>query len=311
MKTFASFSLVLLLGAAAFGADAPVATVAPQEIPELLPKKTNQTTAVIKLHYVKPTLMVQWLDAKNHPETMMDCGGIRTTSGVFPKTQTIFDLPEGIDNLVAIEQQNSVLAHGTNEAVKQLKQLIALVDQPRKTVELEVALYTTDLETVKKLNSSVVPPASTDKTPLAVSDTAVGLIFLSKKNVFEEAVARGQAQLLKTEKLRALNNLAICSETKFPINDALQLSTFQIKLVLTINGDGTITVLAQPSIQQTKTIENQEAPAYSNSMVNTVFIARDGDTVGLSLGTGQDKTQMWLCLITPRLVKENAVSPQK
>ena len=296
MKHFACLSLVLLISAASFAADAPIAIVAPPENPELAPKKIGKMTSVIKLRNVRPTLIVQWLDPKNHQPFAMDCGGIRTTANPFPKTKSVFDLPKGLDSLVALESQNSLLARGTNQAIEKLQQLIDLVDQPRQELDLEVALYITDAETIKKL-----------KHP----DIDNVFFFDREKKVLAEVIAQEQTQILKTEKLRAVNNLAICSETKFPMNDALKLITFQVRLAPTINGDGTITVLAQPALEQTTIVENQETPTISTSMIQTIFIVRDNDSVALVDASEKENSLNWFCVITPHLVKDNAVSPQK
>lgn len=306
MKHFVSLGLVLLLGAASLAADKPAV-----DIPELIPKPTNEI--VIKLRHVKPSLMVQWIDPKNHPAPIEDCGPKSSAVSLFQipagidKVKVIeFQIPAGIDKVEAIEDQNCLLVCGTKEAVKELKQLVDLLDVPLKELELDVALYKVDADTLNTLN-----PRSVSASPIALSRPSSAIVVTEReKKILDEAIATGRAQMLKKEKLRTLNNRAVCMESQLPNSIATLITTFKISLVPTVNGDGTITVLAQPGLNTSQTVENQTVPTTSSKIVQMVFNARDGDTVMLSLSPWKVNPQNYVCVITPRLVRKKT-TPQK
>lgn len=320
MLRFVTLSLVLL-SAAAFAADNSADKSAQSGIPDLLVQKTPKTTAVIKLHHVEPALMAFWLDPKNHPAPTNDClgmfsgrqvparDGVGTLSGqpAVAKLQPLFESPQGIEELVVMSEQRSLRVRGSVEAIEELKQIIQFADAPLKSVQLDAILYQLSSETLEKLS-----PA--DKPANKLANTQSRGLFLrnADQKIIDAAIAEGVAKTLAMPKLITRNNETACIESAKADGEASgeASQTFDLSLVPTVNGDGTLTVLAQLFVRQSKSAGKDAVPAETTQTIQTIFIVRDGDTVGITL-PAKDKQQSYLCLITPRLIKEKVEAPAK
>jgi hypothetical protein len=309
MRRFVVPGLVVLLCSAALAADKP--GTPNREIPDLVAQPDNWVTISIPLKYVKPSIMANWLDPEKHPALENPCLTPRTGTSnpaiqvpaKFPKGSNALEMPKGVDTLAPLDDQNILQVRGTPVALQEMKHLLALIDTPRKQVELEVALYWCDAETIKQLQAT---------EPNAPGGNAT-LFFIARKNTFlETALADGRLQLQKKETLHTYNNLATCSESHFTGPDTAQNTTSKMTLAPTVNGDGTLTVLVETKLQQFKAVEGQAAPAMTSESMQTVFIGRDGDTI--ALGSTGPKTigQNWLYLVTARTLKDRIVAaPEK
>jgi type II secretory pathway component GspD/PulD (secretin) len=314
MLRFVNLSVVLLLSAAAFAAGKEVASkpasAAPQEIPELLVPRTPKMTAIIKLHHVKPALMAFWLDSKNfvNPEPIADCvTGLPTlqqnpVSSPSPFknriAKTELELPQGTDAIVSIEAQSALLVRGTKEAVEEIQQLIALWDVPPKQVQADVTIYQLNRETLEKLGSSD-KPVNIENHVFFFKDT--------DQKIIDAAIAGGQAKTLAMPKLITHNNQGACIELTNTEGEKKQ--AFGLSMVPTVNGDGTLTVLVQPLVRQSKSMERDAPLLLTEQKVQTIFMVRDGDTVAIALPSKEH--QNWLYLITPRLLKEKLAKEQR
>lgn len=223
----------------------------------------------------------------------------------------VFELPEGIDSMVAIDAQNSLLVRGTAEAVEELQQLIELIDQPLKQVEIEAQFVTLTNADAKffgiDFSGSALPFTITATTnPNNVSGNFnVGIVNRDFQATLNSLVTKSRAKIVTAPRVVAINNLtaSLQSQTVTTVllsqaainagnNNNNVVATaqvpFQIRTSIgitvapTINGDGTITVLMVPQVQQqgTPTASNP-IPTVSAQTVQTVAIVRDGDTIAL------------------------------
>jgi type II secretory pathway component GspD/PulD (secretin) len=302
MLRFVNLSVVLLLSAAAFAADKEVAnksaSAVPQETPELLAPKTPKMTAVIKLQHVKPALMAHWFDPTNNQIPANDClvaipGGLSQPS----QSQFAKEAMVGIDSIISIEAQSSLLVRGNRDAVEGLQKIIRTLDAPLQQVQANVTIYQVNREVLEKLGPVEKP------TKAAVR---VFIFTDAEQKIIDAAIVAGQAKTLAMPKLITHNNQAACIELTNTEREEKQ--TFGLSLVPTVNGDGTLTVLAQPLVRLSKSTERDASPPFTQQKVQTVFMVRDGNTIAIVLPLKEH--QNWLYLITPRLLEEKLTKEQ-
>lgn len=223
-------------------------------------------------------------------------------------TGQVFDLPDGIEAMAAIDAQNALLIRGTAAAVEELQQLIELVDQPLKQVEIEAQFVTLTNSNAKSLGinftASATPFTLDASTGTTGGNFNIGFVGTNFQATLNSLVSRARAKIVTAPRVVAINNLpaSIVSQTRTVVllpqsivnagnNNSIVTTTtipiavntsIGIQVAPTINGDGTITVLMQPQVQQqgTPTASNP-FPTVSSQQINTIAIVRDGDTIAL------------------------------
>lgn len=303
MLRFVNLGVVLLLSAAAFAADKDVASkpasAAPQEIPELLVPKMPKVTAIIKLRHISPAQMAYQLDPTNNQIPANDClvaipGGLSQPSqSRFAKEAII-----GIESLVSIEAQNSLLVRGNRDTVEDLQKIIKTLDVPLQQVQADVTIYRVSSNILETLGP-IDKPANIENHVFFFKDT--------DQKIIDAGIVAGQAKTMAMPKLITHNNQAACIELANTEGEEKQ--TFGLSLIPTVNGDGTLTVLAQPLVRLSKSTEKDAPPLLTEQKAQTVFMVRDGDTIAIALTSKEN--QNWLYLITPRLLKEKLAKEQR
>lgn len=225
---------------------------------------------------------------------------------------SVFELPEGIDSMVAIDAQNSLLVRGTAEAVEELQQLIELIDQPLRQVEIEAQFVSITSANTKffgiDFSGSALPftlSATTNPNNIT-GNFNVGVVSRNFQATLNSLVSNNRAKIVTAPRVVAINNLTASLQSQTITTVLLSQAAinpgnggngnvvataqvpFQVQTSIgitvapTINGDGTITVLLQPQVQQQGLpTSNNPIPQVTAQTVQTVAIVRDGDTIAL------------------------------
>lgn len=217
-----------------------------------------------------------------------------------------FDLPGDIQQLVSVDPQNVLLvAGGTEEDIRRLQELIDVLDQPLRQVEIEAQFI--DLQTQDATAFGI--DFSTSRGNVDASTT--GLASAPVQGSFQVGFARGnfqarlnaliadnRAKLITAPRVTAINNLTatLVSTERRPLiltsvsqniggqqaqNQRLIFVSTTVGLTVTptINGDDTITVALQPEVS------NQDGSTGLGNITQrrllTIANVRDGDTIVL------------------------------
>lgn len=222
----------------------------------------------------------------------------------------VFQLPEGVDQVVAIDPQNALLVFGTDEGVRELQDTIAFLDRPLRQVEIEaqfIAVSTADSNNFgidyntsqgnfnANANGFALTPGA------GSSSFAVGFVRNNFQATLRALVAKNRAKLITAPRVTAINNLTASliqtTSTPFILSTAVQGGGIgggvaqgqqaftvdtSIGLIVTptINNDDTVTVLMQPQLQN-QTPTNLGIPATSSQSLQTIANVKDGETIAL------------------------------
>ncbi|HEY0076054.1 MAG TPA: secretin N-terminal domain-containing protein [Abditibacteriaceae bacterium] len=301
-------SLVLLWNLVAL-ADEKIATpVAPLAanggIPGLMPQTKNKTTTLIKLNHMNPKRMAQLVEPMLQRSKIEDKStyeaGFKGCSALNPNWWFVFNLhlddnwKTGVDSLVSIEAQNSLLVRGSKDAVEKLQQLVQLWDVPE--IETDMVLYKMNAAMLKELN------------PLSSASPVVFPRFVTMnpdRKIINAAIAGGQAKTTVVHRMRGLSGEPSCYG--FASAEAGESYMFNLSYMFVGNEDGTISTMINPSPPYFQPLENNPLHVKEVGNSQPAFISRPGDTLAIALPNNKQKQQGWLCLLTSRLVKEDTV----
>ena len=320
MKVSLVFALVGALGGAVWAQPKPV-----KEAPVLAPlEQPVPGTYSIPIRNVKASLMAWWLDPANH-EMPIELGPAAPKETVSaPQRKGVFQLPDGVTRIVAIDPQNTLLVFGTPEGAERLRATIAFLDRPLRQVEIEaqfVQVNTTDLG-VFGLDAK-----TESKTPQP--NRMTGFVRGNFSARLAALVNAGKAKILSSPRVTAINNLtaSLSQSTRTPVEigvrdttgilrpfeDANSLegaplfvrSEMKLEVTPTINNDDTVTLLMDSGITRNlMTNESIAAPDIKkDSSLKTVVNIRDGETIALG-GVASPQTNMTIVmLVTARIVR--------
>ena len=136
----------------------PAELVVPNAVLEIAPaKETTRSAHYLRLHNVSARIMAWWIDPTHNPEPIeiaysrKNVQPVKQAWNVVPEIpygspkhinpalsiQSPPKLPAGIDQIIGVDPQNTLLVYGTEEAVSQLKAIVAALDKPIPQVEIE------------------------------------------------------------------------------------------------------------------------------------------------------------------------------
>lgn len=219
-------------------------------------------------------------------------------------------LPEGVQRIIAIDQQNALLVFGTDDGVAELRRTIDFLDQPLKQVEIEaqfVSVTTSDSRAFGINFSSSRGNFSTNNFNFepAPSAAAGGFQLGFVRNDFQATLTallnKNRAKVLTAPRVTAINNLtaSLQSQRSQPIiittvsqsiggqqaqgQQPIYITTnIGLTVTPTINGDGTITVVMQPQLQaQQPSGLAIPIPVITSQTISTIANVRDGETIAL------------------------------
>lgn len=217
-----------------------------------------------------------------------------------------FDLPGDIEQLVSIDPQNVLLvAGGTDEDLRRLQEIVDILDQPLRQVEIEAQFV--DLQTNDARAFGI--DFSTSRGNFDASTTgyasapvpgalAIGFVRGNFQARLNALIANNRAKLITAPRVTAINNLTalLQSTERRPLiltsvsqniggQQAQQQqllfinTTVGLTVTPTINNDDTITVFMQPEVSTqggTTGLGN-----VTQRRIQTVANVKDGDTIVL------------------------------
>lgn len=274
MKNFrlAALSAVLLCGIASVAFAQEAAPIAPTQI-----AATPLEGRFIEIENVPSFWMAYWLDPKHNVKPNVFAEINLSRLATFPETepQGAFTLPDGIVRITSDDASNRLMVvyDGNQEAIRQLQELISVLDQPLRQVEIEAQVVEMDAAEVDKFRIQFSEGIGEFRTGAVRND------FTARINAL---VAAGQAKTITAPRVTAINNLS----TDFSLalgyrkpreetaanNEMPRPFGADLKITPTINGDETITLLMKASAVR------GDNPA---NLVNIVNL-RDGDTLAIT-----------------------------
>ncbi len=221
----------------------------------------------------------------------------------------VFQLPDGVTRIVAVDPQNALLVFGTPEGAAKLANTIRFLDRPLRQVEIEAQFLSVSISDAKtygfdfttsrgNFNASSTGTASS----VASGGLQVGFFRGNFQAAIQASITSGKAKILTAPRVTAINNLTanLVQSTSTPIvltttntvaNNGIAQSTGQqvfyvttsigLEVTPTINNDDTVTVLMQPFLQSQGTPNSLGASTVTSQQLQTIANVRDGETIAL------------------------------
>ena len=235
---------------------------------------------LVKIKNLPSAMIVYMLDPKNNPRP----AGVAADKSDKPDEKGTFDLPGSITQIVSVDPQNVLLIKGgSDEDIRRLLELIDVLDQPMRQVELEAQCVQVSLDDARLFgiefprNESVVLRRNPgEKLPVGFNIGSIRNNFTARLNAL---VANNRAKIITAPRVTALNNLSATMEMKVDIgtlSDGKRTFTFEpvgakLTITPTINGDDTVTLLI-----------SADSKDNADSKLSAIANVRDGDTIALS-----------------------------
>ena len=202
----------------------------------------------------------------------------------------VFTLPGDIEQVVSVDAQNVLsVAGGSDEDFSRLQELVEILDQPLRRVEIEAQFVELNAE---DLNSFGIDfPDGPDKEK-------VGFVrgnFDAKLNAL---IAAGRAKVFSAPRVTAINGMPATMDAATPPTNGTP-PEWAYEFTPTLNGDDTITLSLKG---KTEPVEGQEN-------FNFIINARDGDTIAVLLKTtpqaanATSAARVRVVFITPRILR--------
>lgn len=265
----------------------PVQSAFAQDIPLIEYPASAKKNHVFKVKNIKPSWIAYWLDPAHNlkPQLLLPSG---TKLPVETPAKPLFELPASIERLISVDPQNVLLvAGGSDEDLKRLQELIEVLDQPLRRVELEVQVILISDEDLKgfDLNSIEI------QGKLALNQTYqpfVAQLGFARGNFqarLNSLLATGQATFIVLPRVTAINDLPItlplsaaplwgsATAASYTTPQPPRAGELTAEVTPTINGDETLTLLLQITSDYGKT--------FASSLTSVVNL-RDGDTIVIS-----------------------------
>mgnify|MGYP002778714410 CR=1 FL=1 len=217
-----------------------------------------------------------------------------------------FQLPGEIEEIIAIDAQNTLLvAGGTDEDIDRLREIIAILDRPLRQVEIEAQFVRVSTAVAKNFGIDFSSSRgnidfNTNGFSRPGGGIEVGFVRGNFRATLTALSNDNKVKVVTAPRVTAINNLTatIQSTTSTPLilNSSLSgiggqvgqqqnliyiTTSVGLNVTPTINGDDTITVLMQPQFQEQNVVPDIDAPAISSQVVQTIANVKDGDTIAL------------------------------
>ena len=251
----------------------PVEQTAPAKT-EAAPKKIR----FVKIKNVPSALIAYQLDPAHNP----------APTGTTPQ-KGAFDLPGDIERIISIDPQNVILiTGGSEEDLRRLQELIDVLDQPLRQVELE-AQYV-EIETTAIAGSGIDFFAG-------FNNLQVGFVRGNFTKLLNRLIAQNKAKIVAAPPASAFNNLT--DNASDPAFLAQNLADWFHNVTATHNGE-TITLSSKVTTK-------------ANGKTAFTFVAnlRDGDTVVLQPSADKQPAETatagrtTLLFVTARIIRQS------
>jgi type II secretory pathway component GspD/PulD (secretin) len=316
----AALTITLLSAMTTTQAQNAIPSTEPTKLAEL-PQPGNADTRekmewrYVRIRNIKPSVMAWWLDPKHNPEPAIFANARRnriynpiheTKLGDSKPTPAVTsELGPGVDKIIPVDPQNTLLILATEQGATHVKSLVTLLDRPFRQVEVEGLFI--------EMNN-----ASTQELGITFNnkeEVALGSVRNNFRTILNKLVAENKVKILNAPRVTALNNLTVqlgsrastpttlgiqdengkfqpLADSNVPGTSQLFLQTATDFIVTpTINNDNTITLALSPSktlrlaaVTPDKDGETKFSdPIYVKQLdgINTVVNVRDGETIVL------------------------------
>ncbi len=217
-----------------------------------------------------------------------------------------FDLPGDIEQIVSVDPQNVLLvAGGSDEDIRRLQELIDVLDQPLRQVEIEAQFVELQSQDARSFgidfstSRGSIDAATTGLASAPVQGAfQIGIVrnnFTARLNAL---LADNKAKVITAPRVTAINNLT-ATLTSTERRTLILTSVAQnigggqqqaqrllfidtrtgLTVTPTINGDDTITVLMQPQVSTQDGTSG--LGTVTTRQLETIANVRDGDTIAL------------------------------
>ena len=306
-----------LLGASLVMGASTVAFAQTAEPPALVPTApvaaAPKEARAVKIVNVPSAFIAYWLDPANNERPAPFYSPFRPAPLSVPfadkpllnsvpeeLSKGVFLLPDGIERIVSVDAQNVVLITGTARAIRQMEDLIGVLDQPLRQVEIEAQFV--ELASDELKNFGIDFSTENPYIPRTARAFQIGFVrnnFTARLNAL---IADDKAKVITAPRVTAINNLPaiISSSMEKPVGG----NAFKYSVTPSINGDDTITIL----------IQDTDEPAEGKTNLTTIANLRDGDTIALSDVTSlrpTDPERVVVVFLTARIIRRAGEMPKK
>jgi len=222
-------------------------------------------------------------------------------------------LPQGVDNIIAIDAQNVLLGRGTDEGLDRIREIISVLDRPIPQVEIE-----TRFVQIQDQNSNLfgisftrIPnQATTTNGTIVAGDPNAGIsISYTSGQItanLNAAITAGRVKVVSAPRVTTFNNLTAqvvsINTVTTQITDTIlvpngvngsiavprttffsQVSGVVLTVIPTVNRDGTITMSLQPLVltPSPASVKGSLFNDISSQEINTSANIKDGDTLAI------------------------------
>lgn len=231
-----------------------------------------------------------------------------TRPGAQGSTNQNFLWPEGIDNAVPFDLDNSIIVKGDEQGIQDFKNIIRMLDIPPKQVQIKAEFVEVKVDTVKefgidwsldKLNESFSAPLSG-----GVGNIVVGFATGNLTATLRAQLTEDIGTVINSPIISTINNqnayISINSQIPYwttyntvtGTGTVLQQSTPNFITIATdlsvlprVNGDGTITMTLSPNVGDTGNIvtgpDGTQIPEQRNETLFTQRRVANGETIVL------------------------------
>jgi len=322
------------------------------EVPAVAKSADEKQWRSLRIQNVAPRVMAWWLDPTHNVEPAEYSSGKMTVPQFANPYQAAtkpepdgrskgadgtgaFGLPEGVEQIVAVDPQNAILVYGTEAGLRQVETIVKYLDKPIAQVEIEAQFVEVDPADMVTLgidwNGAQNGPFPTGITGLAPAPGpgafGIGYVRGNLQAALKQMVAGGKAKVISAPRVTAMNNFpaSVYTSTAVPVVVGLKdaegnfrelingasppagaqqfylTTNFGFTVTPTINNDGTVTVVMQPAsvVQLSRGNDKEHSLPLATQTVQTIANIKDGDTIAL----GGLSTRMMK--VENLLVKEN------
>ncbi|HEY3328430.1 MAG TPA: hypothetical protein VGK19_00270 [Capsulimonadaceae bacterium] len=215
--------------------------------------------------------------------------------------------PAGVDQIIAITEQNTLLVRGTSQGIAELRDIIMKLDVPAKQVQIKVEFVTASVGMIDQLGISwdLIPYPSIETGFFPPGPSGSGSTFLtySHGNMVAKLAAllsSSNGKVIASPMITLTNNIqgSITVTDQIPYSqtttiaqgngNALQAQTTSFLSVPTgltararINGDNSVTLQLTPQLSKVTASSGTGPPQVSSQTVQTIRTVGNGETLVL------------------------------
>lgn len=228
-------------------------------------------------------------------------------------------LPQGVDNIIAIDAQNVLLVRGTDEGLDRIREIISVLDRPIPQVEIETRfvqiqdqnsnLFGISFTRIPNRTTGTGGTTGTNGTIVAGDPNAgISISYTSGQITanLNAAISAGRVKVVSAPRVTTFNNLTAqvvsINTVTTQITDTIlvpngvngsiavprttffsQVSGVVLTVIPTVNRDGTITMSLQPLVltPSPASVKGSLFNDISSQEINTSANIKDGDTLAI------------------------------